>query len=107
VVILHRHVLGVTADQTKVAEELALRAQRFAAAAAKAARAADVIALRGRHTLADFESVYSRSNINDGAGNLVPEHAGHLHARLERAVARQHVVEAHAARLDLDHHILG
>jgi hypothetical protein len=105
VVVLHRHVFAVAADHAVVAEELALGAQHLAAAAAEAAGAADVIALRRRHAVANFKSVYFRSNINHCAGNLVAQHAGHLHAGLEGAVARQDIVEAHAAGIDPDHHV--
>src|SRR5688500_11724801 len=35
----------------------------------------------------------------------MPEHARHLYAGLERAVAGHDVVKAHAAGIDLDHHL--
>src|SRR3972149_2552154 len=91
IVVADRHVLGIAADHAPVAEELPVGAQRLAPAAAEPARAADVIALRGRHAIARLEAGHLAPDLDDGAGDLVPQNARQLDAGLERAVARQTV----------------
>src|SRR2546428_10440259 len=73
VVVAHGHVLAVTAYHAVVAEELALCAQRLAAAAAKAASPADVVALRSGDALAGLEARYGASDLDHGARDLVAE----------------------------------
>src|SRR5712692_9069654 len=102
VVVADGDVLAIAADHAVVAEELALEAERLAAAAAEAAGAADVVALRGRDALAHLEARHLAAQLDHRARDLVAEHARHFHPRLQGAVARQQVVKADAAGVDLD-----
>jgi hypothetical protein len=70
------------------------------------ARTADVIALHGGDAIALLEAAHITAGVDDGAGDLVPEDARHLHPGLQRPVARDDVVKAHAAGVDLDDDIL-
>src|SRR5690606_28938530 len=106
VVVLHGHVFGIAADHAVVAEKLAVLAKRLAPRSAEGACAANVIALGGRNTVARFEVAHVAADVDHGAGNFMAEDEGHFHAGLERAVARDDVVEADTAAVDLDDDVL-
>ncbi len=106
VVVLDRDIFGIAADQSPVAGELAVWAQRLAPAPTVTAGTADVIALDGRDAIVLAEAAHVMANLDHGSGDFVSQYARHLHAEFQRAVARDHVVKAHAARIDLDDHIL-
>ena len=106
IVVLDADELRVAAIDAHVAEELTLVARGLAPGAAIAATAADVAPLHRGHPVARLEVAHLGSDLFDDAGHLVARDERHLHAALEHAVARDHVVEAHAARFHLDQHVV-
>src|SRR5690606_20792851 len=107
IVFLDTDEFRIAAVDAQVAEKLAFVAGCLAAVAAIAAAPADMPALHGRDTVARLEVADQRADLLDDAGYLVARNERHLHAALERAVARHHVVKADAAGLHLDHHVVG
>ena len=107
VVVLDRDVLGVAADEAVIAQKTSFPAQRLEAAAAEAAHAADVVALRGGHPVARPYARHLAADFLDDAGDLVTRDDGKLDPGLHRAVAHDDVVEAHAAGGDADQHVAG
>ena len=106
VIVLDRDVFRIAADHAGIAGELAVGTQRLLPHAAMPARAADVIALHGRDLVAGLEAAHVAAGIDHRAGDLVTQNHRHLHAVLQGAVARDDVVEAHAAGIDLDDDVL-
>src|SRR5262249_5139015 len=52
------------------------------------------------------EAAHVTANLDHSSGDLVSQYARHLHAKFQRAVARDYVVKAHATRIDLYDYIL-
>ena len=102
-----RQILRVSPVQPGIAQEHHLRAQRFPPGPAIPAGAAHMRPLRRRDPVADPHPAHVPPHRRNPAGDLVPEDHRHLHARLQRAAADDHVVIANPAMLHRDHDLSG
>jgi hypothetical protein len=65
-----------------------------------------MIALHGCNAIAPLEAAHVAPHVDNRAGDFMTENAWHLYAKFQSAIARHDVVEANAARIDLDDDVL-